>query len=204
MYPGSVSEASELDLSHRRDDPEVTQLLRAVERGDVDAKEQLFTALYGELKQIASAAMSGQGPEHTLQPTALVNEAYLRMIRGSGPSFRDSKHFFRTAAVAMRHLLVDHARKKRTDKRDGRVLHVGIDAVFDMFEHRSRSLEELDEALTDFAKVDPSMAEAIELRCFAGMSEPDVAKAIGVPLRTFQRRWTATRHYLRAKLDPNL
>lgn len=180
---------------------EVTSLLHAVEGGDAGAKEQLFTALYGELRRIAGAAMFGQGPEHTLQPTALVNEAYLRVMGASDPSFVDSQHFFRTAAVAMRHLLVDHARKKKADKRDGRVVNVGLDSVVDMFEERSQDLEDLDELLTAFAEVDPVMAEAIELRFFAGMSEVDVARAVDLPLRSFQRRWSATRHYLRSQLE---
>ena len=180
---------------------EVTRLLRAVEGGDSAAEEQLFTALYGELKRMATSAMYGQGPEHTLQPTALVNEAYLRVMRAANPSFADSQHFFRTAAVAMRHLLVDHARKKKTDKRDGPTFSVGLDTVVELFEERSQSLEDLDEALTAFAHVDPTMAQAIELRFFAGMPEAEVAKNLGLKLRTFQRRWLATRAYLRARLE---
>ncbi len=201
MYRSWVVPVPASSTAAAREGLEVTRLLRAVEGGDVEAKEQLFTALYGELKRIATAAMHGQGPEHTLQPTALVNEAYLRVMRASNLSFADSQHFFRTAAVAMRHLLVDHARKKKTDKRDGRVVNVGLDSVVEMFEDRSQSLEDLDEALTEFARLDPVMAEAIELRFFAGMSEVEVAKAVGLKLRTFQRRWLATRHYLRTQLE---
>ena len=182
---------------------EVTRLLRAIEAGDEAAKDELFSALDGQLRWMAAVAMHGQAPGHTLQPTALVNEAYLRVMRASGSSFVDRQHFFRSAAVAMRHLLVDHARKKRSDKRDGSTLPVALDTVIDIFELRSRNLEELDDVLTAFSRVDPVMAEAIDLKFFAGMPEVEVAETLGMTLRTFQRRWRATRSYLRAQLDPS-
>ena len=106
---------------------EVTRLLRAIGAGDEAAKEQLFNALYAQLRWMAAVAMHGQSAGHTLQPTALVNEAYLRVMRASGSSFVDRQHFFRSAAVAMRHLLVDHARRKRSDKRDTSAAPVALD-----------------------------------------------------------------------------
>ncbi len=180
---------------------EVTQLLQAMSSGDSRAQEQLFSILYHQLRGMAERVMANQPVEHTLQPTALVNEAYLRVIRSAGSKFVDRKHFLSVASRAMRHLLVDHARRKGSAKRTGGGTRVGLDSIVYAFEERSENLEALDSVLERFAKTDPTMAQAIDLRFFGGAGVEETADAVGLPIRTFERRWQAARHYLRVQLQ---
>lgn len=168
--------------------------------GDERAEDELFKALYDHLRQMAGRMMAGQPIDHTLQPTAVVSEAYLRVVGQAGGRFVDRAHFLSVASRAMRHLLVDHARKRKAAKRSSPGVRVGLDAVVDAFEERSENLEGLNAALEDFAEVDPKMAHAIELRYFGGAGVDEVAEQMNVSVRTFERRWHTARHYLRSQL----
>lgn len=179
---------------------EVTHWLSAMAEGDSRAEDELFKALYGHLRQMAGRMMAGQPIDHTLQPTAVVSEAYLKVVSQAGGRFVNRAHFLSVASRAMRHLLVDHARKRKASKRSTTGTRVGLDSVVDAFEERSQCLEELDSALEDFAEFDPEMAQAIELRFFGGAAVEEVAERLNISVRTFERRWRNARHYLRAQL----
>lgn len=179
---------------------DVTHWLTAMAEGDSRAEDELFKALYSHLRQMAGRMMAGQPIDHTLQPTAVVSEAYLKVVGQVGGRFVDRSHFLSVASRAMRHLLVDHARKRKAAKRSTTGTRVGLDSVVDAFEERSQSLEGLNSALEEFADFDPEMALAIELRFFGGAAVEEVAEQLNISVRTFERRWRIARHYLRSQL----
>lgn len=174
--------------------------IHSVTGEDPLATQELFVALYGQLRVMAQKAMSGQPVEHTLQPTALVNEAYLRLLGSGNPAITSRAHFLAVAAKAMRHLLVDHARKKNSGKRAAPGSRVALDSLVADFEQRAEDLEKLDLVLSKLALHDPAMALAVEMRYFAGASAQDTAEAVGMAIRSFERKFSVTRHYIRAQL----
>ncbi|WP_419190245.1 ECF-type sigma factor [Saltatorellus ferox] len=165
-----------------------------------DPGNDLFIVLYNELRAMAERAMSGQPAEHTLQPTALVNEAYLRVMAASEQPLSDRTHFLSVAARVMRNLLVDHARKKSAGKRASSGVRVELDSVLASFEESAEDIEALDFQLTELAKRDPQMAQAIELRFFAGASVEETAEAVGLSVRTLERKWKTVRVFLRSQM----
>lgn len=182
------------------DSREVTDLLKRAHEGDDVAKDQLLEVIYDDLHERAKRAMRHQPVDHTLQPTALVNEAYLRLVGRRDEPWANEQHFLSVAARAMRQILVDHARGKLRDKRTAAGDRVPLDDLATSFEERAGSLTALDHALGRLAEFDPDMARAVELRFFGGASVQAVADAIGVPKRTFERRWKATRAWLAAEV----
>jgi RNA polymerase sigma factor (TIGR02999 family) len=177
---------------------DVTRILSAIEKGDTQAAEQLLPLVYGELRKLAAQKLAQEKPGQTLQATALVHEAYLRLVRPEGAGRWDGLgHFFAAAAEAMRRILVDEARRKASLKRGGhlerRMLEegeVGADESFD-------NLLALDEALTRLAEVDPLAARLVELRYFAGLTMEQAAEALGVSARSAYYTWSYARSWLR-------
>jgi RNA polymerase sigma factor (TIGR02999 family) len=183
------------------DASEPTQLLRRASAGEAPAAEALFRLVQGELVRVARSLMSGERTGHTLQATALVNEAWLRLFRpGSVCDWMDRAHFLRTAATAMRHVLVDHARARSRDKRgSGRMV---IDAALDeLAADGGADVVALHEALERFARIDVQGARIVELRFFAGLSIDETARVLGVSTPTVERGWRTARLWLARALD---
>ncbi len=164
----------------------ITDLLHRTQRGDRHALEQLSALVYQELRRIATRSMRGERPGHTLQPTALVNEAILRLI-GADVRWQDRAHFFAVAARQMRNILVDHARSRGRDKRGGAAAHVPLEEAGEVAVPLDSSLVALDDALKDLAKFDRRKHDMVELHYFGGLSIDETAQATGVSPKTVQR-----------------
>jgi RNA polymerase sigma factor (TIGR02999 family) len=177
---------------------DVTRLLDAAAAGDRKAAADLLPLVYDELRALAAARMAGENPGHTLDPTALVHEAYLRLT--GRQSFESRGHFVRAAAEAMRRILVDRARARNADKRGGRRKRVPLDEGARWAELPDHLLA-LDEALAQFAAEEPRKAELVVLRFFGGMTTPEAAAALGVSVPTAERWWAFARAWLYAELD---
>jgi RNA polymerase sigma factor (TIGR02999 family) len=164
---------------------DVTQMLLEWRSGNEEALDRLMPLVYDELRRLANRYMRSERPEHTLQATALVNEAYLRLV-DMKVSWQDRAHFFAVAARLMRRLLVDHARANQRAKREGGP-QVSLDDALEVSSKPALDLVALDEALTRFATFDPRKAEIIELHFFGGLSNEEVAEALGISRATVQR-----------------
>ena len=167
-----------------------------------DTTEETVALIYHELHRLARRRIRDQRPGHTLQATALVNEAFLRLFGADGaPSdIRDREHFIARAATAMRSVLIDHARRKNRDKRKGVVEAVPLDSLTGEFADRAVDLLALDEALSRLAEFDAKMARIVELRFFGGLDSVDIARILGVSRRTVEREFKMAREWLRAEL----
>lgn len=179
-------------------DQEIQRLLNLIKDGDTKALESLFVALYSELRGQARMHMGGMNA-HTLQPTALVNEAFVRIQQAGGP-WVDRGHFLISASRAMRHVLVDHYRRAKSLKRDGVRLDIELDAIAQSFQERASDLIGLEEALEKLERRDPVMARVVDLRFFGGVSAEEVAELVELPLRTLEREWSATKKWLYGQL----
>ncbi len=177
-----------------RDD--VTQILAAMNTGDESALERLLPLVYGELRKMARGLMGSENPNQTLQPTALVHEAYLRLLGGRQQSWQNRGHFYSVAATAMRNILIDEARRKASLKRGGDRIRVSFAEAEGAIEPTSHQLLALDEALDRLEKRDPPMAKVVHLRYFAGLTVEETAKALGVSSITVKRRWRRARAWL--------
>ena len=178
----------------------VTQVLNAIGAGDPKAAEQLLPLVYQELRKLAAARMAQEQANHTLQPTALVHEAWLRLTGGQQPAFDGRGHFFAAAAEAMRRILVERARNKGRLKRGGEWERVDLETLDVAVTTNDDTLLAVHEALEKLAAVDPVGAKLIELRFFAGMSNVDAAKALGLAERTAKRTWAYARAWLHEEL----
>ena len=180
---------------------EVTRVLVAIEAGDPQAAEQLLPLVYGELRRLAAQRLAGEGPGHTLEPTALVHEAYLKLV-GAEPRqpWNGRVHFFAAAAEAMRRILIDHARRKHRARRGGAMKCVELSDMDDieMVTERGRADEllALDEALTKLAVAAPRKAELVRLRYFAGLTLEQAAELLGISRATADRHWAFARAWL--------
>ncbi len=178
----------------------VSQLLRAWGRGDVQAREELVPLVYQELRRRASAYLRRERPDHTLQPTALVHEAYIRLMTQRRVSWVNRAQFFALAAQLMRRILVDHARERQAAKRPG-----GIRVTFDEglrgVPPPDCELLMLDDALQDLARLDPRQAEIVELKYFAGLSEAEVAVVLSLSRATVTREWQLARAWLYRRIS---
>ena len=178
---------------------EVTRILSAIEQGEPNAAEELLPFVYDELRQLAAAKMAVEAPGHTLSATALVHEAYVRLV--GDHSFADRSHFFRVAAEAMRRILIDRARRKWRIRHGGDRERMPLSDVEVAAEAPAEELLALDEALDRFAAKDPVKAELVKLRYFAGLSEEEAAAALGISRATASRYWTYARAWLINALD---
>jgi RNA polymerase sigma factor (TIGR02999 family) len=179
---------------------EITQLLSAVATGDRQAGDQLLPLIYDELRQLAAHKLLHETPGQTLQATALVHEAYLRLVGDSqGAKWDGRGHFFAAAAEAMRRILVDHARTKRAEKRGGRWTRVEL-ADWQNVAQQPEQVVALSEALDRLAEVEPEKAKLVTMRFFGGMTLEEAAESLGVSLRTAERWWLFARSWLYTEL----
>ena len=179
---------------------EVTRLLESWSGGRKDALNELVPIIHDELRALAAAFLRRERPGHTLQPTALVHEAYLRLVDQSNVECRNRTQFFGIAANLMRQILVDHARRRLAVKRGGRN-QVSIEEA-DGVVHQHRALVELDEALERLAKLDPRQSRIVELRFFVGLTAEQIGEVLGISAVTVQRDWRIARAVLHHELRP--
>jgi RNA polymerase sigma factor (TIGR02999 family) len=180
---------------------DVTRLLSAIEQGDPKASEELLPLVYGELRRLASRRLAREKPGQTLQATALVHEAYLRLVGGQGgPGWENRGHFLAAAAEAMRRILIDNARRKRAEKHGGRFERRDLDDVEIEAPAPSDDLLALDVALTKLEAEDPVKAQLVKLRFFAGLTEEDAAIALGLSRASAQRSWRYAKAWLLVEL----
>jgi RNA polymerase sigma factor (TIGR02999 family) len=178
---------------------ELTRILSEVEQGDPHAAGQLLPLVYDELRKLAAQKLAQEKPGQTLQATALVHEAFLRLVgSGGGRSYQDRGHFFAAAATAMRRILVDNARRKQTDKHGGGLQRQPLEAV--AAPEPDPELLALDEALHKLAATDPVKARLVELRYFAGLSGDQAAQVLGISPTTADRHWAYARAWLQAEV----
>jgi RNA polymerase sigma factor (TIGR02999 family) len=179
---------------------DVTGLLVAWRHGDAAAGERLLAAVYDELRRQAARAMRREGEAHTLQATAVVHEAYLRLVDQRAVEWRSRAHFFGVAAQMMRRVLVDHARARLAEKRGGELRRVSLGDVGAGETDASVDVLDLHEALERLAALDPDQARLVELRYFGGLGIEDTAEALGVSPATVKREWAVARAWLRREL----
>lgn len=179
---------------------EITQILRAWNEGDEGAKERLVPFVYDELKRQARVLMSRERAGHTLQPTALVHEAFMRLKEQAGIDWQNRAHFYGIASRLMRQILVDHARLRATAKRGNSPIHFSIEDVQLPADERAASLLDLDDALARLEREDEGQARIVEMRFFGGMSNREIADSLGVSERTVGREWDAARLWLLREL----
>jgi RNA polymerase sigma factor (TIGR02999 family) len=183
---------------------DVTRILNAIEQGDAKAADELLPLVYEELRLLAAQKMAQEQPGQTLQATALVHEAYLRLV-GSGDGYWDSRgHFYMAAAEAMRRILIDNARRKKSLRRGGAHNRIEFDAAL-LRECKSDDMDTLialDEALQRLAENDPVKADLVKLRYFAGLTSEKAARILGISRATAERYWDYSRSWLRLELSP--
>jgi RNA polymerase sigma factor (TIGR02999 family) len=175
---------------------EVSALLRAWGRGDNQARDDLLPLVYRELRRRAAGYLHQERKDHTLQPTALVHEAYLRLVGQQRVAWQNRAHFFGVAAQMMRRILVDHARGHRAAKRPGAALKVTLDERIGATQPRNWDLLGLDEALNNLTTFDPRLGQIVELRYFGGLSEQEVAEVLSISRSTVTREWQTARTWL--------
>lgn len=179
---------------------DVTRLLGDLCQGNKDAESKLLALVYDELRRLAASYMRKERCDHTLQPTALVHEAYLRLVDKPGQTWQNRTHFFAIAAQIMRQILVDHARKRNSLKRGGRDRPMALDDSLLPGVKRSEDLVHLDEALSRLKGLDYRQSQIVELRFFAGLTEDEIGRMLGTSTRTIKREWRIARAWLYAEI----
>lgn len=180
---------------------EVTQLLRAWSEGDEAALNRLAPLVDAELHRLARSYLRRERPGHTLQATALINEAYLRLIGDTAVAWQNRAHFFGIAAKVMRRILVDHARRRRKIKRGGDALRVSLTRVENTPQENSVDVAALDDALNKLEQFDERKSRIVELRFFGGLTEEEIAETLKISLRTVQREWNLAHAWLYRELS---
>jgi len=175
---------------------DVTRILDRVQQGDPKAAEELLPLVYEELRRLAAARMAHEAPGQTLQPTALVHEAWLRLAGSEKQSWRDRRHYFAAAAEAMRRILIDNARRKGRVRHGKGLVRVDLDQVDLAIQAEDESLLAVDEALSKLAVEDPAKAELVKLRYYVGLSIPEAGQALGLSESTAKRYWNYARAWL--------
>jgi len=183
---------------------EITHILGDIRAGNQQGAEQLLSLVYAELKRIAAQKMSGEAPGHTLQPTALVHEAWMALVGDGDASFENRAHFFSAAAEAMRRILVDSARRKSALRRGGGAVREALEEDHLVQNQVPDELLAVDEALDLLAKEDPAAANLVKLRYFVGMTMDEAAAALGMSLRSAERTWSYARAWLRGHIGAQL
>lgn len=180
---------------------EVTQLLRDWSAGNPEARDALVGLVYGPLRDIAQRHLQRERDGHTLQPTALVNELYLRLVDQRQVEWHDRTHFFAVAAQVMRRILVDHARRRNSDKRGGGVIPLTISAALDVAAAQNFDVVALDAALEQLTAIFPQQARIVELRFYGGLTIDETALTLGISAATVSREWTMARAWLRRAMS---
>lgn len=180
---------------------QITQLLNAMKHGDAKAADRLLPLIYGELHRLAKSYMRRERPEHTLQATALINEAYLRLVQ-HGADWHNREHFIGAAAQVMRRVLVDYARSHRAQCRAGNLKKVELNEELAISPERLDEVTALDEALKRLAEENPRQAQVVELRYFGGLSVEEIAAHLGIAPRSVKRDWSPAKIWLFKELRP--
>lgn len=175
---------------------DLTGLLQQWSRGSRESEEQLFALVYRDLKRMAARRLSAERAGHTLQPTALVNEAYLRLAAQNNTRWRNRGHFFAMAAGMMRRILVDHARARHRHKRGGGAITISLDPRLGLHAETDLDILAVDEALDRLGRIDAPKARVVELRFFGGLSIPETARALDCSTATIDRHWAAAKAWL--------
>jgi RNA polymerase sigma factor (TIGR02999 family) len=179
---------------------DVTALLSELARGNQEAAEKLVPLVYDELKRLARGYMRRERQDHTLQPTALVNEAYLKLVRQDSVKWQSRSHFIGIAAQLMRRVLIDHARGQLREKRGGANEVLQLNEALAFSPEQSEELVKLDEALKRLAAIDPRQSRVVELRFFGGLSGEETAELLGISLKTVKRDWSLAKAWLHGEL----
>ena len=179
---------------------DATRLLQRLGEGSPDAEAELAPLVYAELRRLAAGALARMGNGHTLQPTALVHEAWMRLVRADDAGYRGREHFLAVAARAMRSVLVDHARRRSVHSPGRAAATDELDQVVLELESRSVDLIALDDALTELADVDPALVDVVVLRFYGGLTHAEIAASQGMSLRSVERGWRTARAWLSSRL----
>ena len=180
---------------------QVSKLLRNWGQGDPDARDALIPLVYDELRRVARRYLRRERPDHTLQSAALVNEAYLRLMGGGSPQWQNRAHFFGVAARLMRHILVDHARKRCAAKRGAGAPRLTLDPQAALPQAKELDLVQLDDALNRLGDLDAQQSQIVELRFFGGLSIEETSMVLGVSPATVKREWATARTWLRWEMN---
>lgn len=190
-------------MSHQNEEQqEVTRLLQNLNEGNIDAAEELIPLVYAELRRLAAYYLKSEREGHTLQPTALVHEAFLKLVEQE-TQWQNRGHFFAMAANLMRRILVDYARGYKAEKRGGTAEKISLDDAFVFVKEKPAEMIALDEALTELAKIDKRRSQVVELRFFGGLSNEEIAKVLDVHVNTVLRDWNLARAWLRTQIIGN-
>jgi RNA polymerase sigma-70 factor, ECF subfamily len=182
---------------------QITAWLTNWREGDLNASERLFGVVYPQLRRIAARFLHNERGDHTLEPNALVNELYLRLLGAAPIDFKDRAHFFAIAAQTMRRILIDYARARVADKRGGEQQRLSLSAVEGWNPvNRNEDILELDQVLSKLEKADPRAARVVELRFFGGLQEDEIAEVLNISIITVKRDWKVARAWLIARLQP--
>jgi len=181
---------------------DITQILLDWQDGDEDAGERLMELVYSQLHHMAIHYFRGERKEHTLQATALVHEAYMRLLGNDGLEWKNRDQFFALAARAMRRILVEHARARCSQKRGGDAVRIPFEEVENFCDGRPEEMLALDTALLEYAKIDPEKAKLVELRYFGGLEVQEIARLLKISIPTVNRHWRLARAWLAAELRP--
>ncbi len=182
------------------DEAAITQMLLDHRSGDRTVLDELLPAVYNELRRIAGAYLSGERRGHTLQPTALVHEAYMRLIDQRNVDWRNRAQFYGMAANMMRRILINHAEAKKSEKRGGKEEHISVENITIAFDDTNFDLLDLNETLDRLAELDPEKAEIVEMKFFGGMTTEEIAEATGRSTATIERGWTFARGWMYKEL----
>ena len=180
---------------------DATVMLAAIEAGDPKAAEELLVLVYDELRRLAASKLAQEASDQTLQPTALVHEAWLRLIGNQKPSFKDRTHFFRASAEAMRHILIDRARRKKTERHGGSYRRVDFEEFDVATPSANEQLLVVNEALDKLAVEHPVQAELVKLRYFAGLTNEEISEVLGISISTVKNYWAFSRAWLLNEIE---
>ncbi len=185
-------------------EPAVTQLLKEIQSGDKTALDQMLPLVYGELKKLASYQLRRERSNHTLQPTALVHEAYMRLINQREVNWRDRAHFFGLASQMMRRILVNHALAHKAEKRGGSEVMLSIDEVVNFSSQPGVDIANLDDALNRLERLDPQQSRIVEMRFFGGLTVEEVAEVLNISSTTVKREWRVAKAWLYEQIVNNV
>jgi RNA polymerase sigma factor (TIGR02999 family) len=178
----------------------ITQLLKEYQSGNKNALDEMFPLVYGELRRLATSRLRGERSDHTLQPTALVHEAYLRLVEQHSADWQNRARFFGLAAEMMRRILVNHAVKNNADKRFGNQTRLALDEIIDFTQGQDVNIILIDEALNTLASFDPKQAKIVELKFFAGLTNEEIAEVLEISDSTVKREWRIAKAWLHDQL----